>query len=304
MLNGDFERAWRESDSISGRGKSDPNRFWDGRPLDGRRVLIRCLHGLGDTLQFIRYAPLVRAKTRHLTLEVQPTLKALMSYSGLADEVITWGDAEPAWDQQIEVVELPRIFRTQLSSIPNGIPYLRAPAASLRNRHRRPDLIRAGIVWQASNYNRARSIPAELIAELLNVSGVEFYTLQAGPERFELEAEMHDVGHLFDENDCVLTTASLVQTLDVVITVDTMMAHLAGALARPVWVMLPHESDWRWMLDREDSPWYPTMRLVRQSNPGKWGPVIDKVKSCLADLVAQKLSGLHFEGSRVLNSAW
>ncbi len=286
MLGGDFERAWCESDAIAARGNPDPHRFWDGRPLDGRRVLIRCLHGLGDTIQFIRYAPLVRAKAAHLTVEVQPTLKALLTYSRVADEVITWGDPEPAWDQQIEVVELPRVFRTLPSTVPNGVPYLRAPAASLYGRYGHTGLIRAGLVWSASNYNRARSIPVNAISQLLEVPGVEFYNLQAGPERFDLSGEISQIPQLFVEGECVLPTASLVGALDLLITVDTMMAHLAGALGQPVWTLLPYRSDWRWMLNREDSPWYPTMRLTRQERPGEWEPVIRRIKNDLAARVA------------------
>lgn len=291
MLGGNFELAWRESDAIANRGNPDPNRFWDGRPLDGKRVLIRCLHGLGDTIQFMRYAPLVRAKAAHLVVEVQPTLKALLTYSGVADEVITWGEPEPAWDQQIEVVELPRIFRTLPGRVPNCVPYLRAPAASLCWRREHAGVVKAGIVWNASNYNRARSIPAAAISKLLDIPGVEFYSLQAGPERFDLSGQ--PLPQLFSEGECVLSTASLVGTLDLVITVDTMMAHLAGALGRPVWTLLPYQSDWRWMLNREDSPWYPTMRLIRQKKPGEWEPVIEKVKSNLAALITQSVPTGH-----------
>lgn len=296
MLSGDFEQAWRESDAIAARGNPDPHRFWDGRPLDGRHVLIRCLHGLGDTIQFIRYAPLVRAKAAHLTVEVQPTLKALLTYSQVADEVITWGEPEIAWDQQVEVVELPRIFRTLPGTVPNGVPYLRAPAASLYGKDRHTGLFRAGIVWGASNYNRARSIPAEVISRLLDIPGVEFYSLQAGPERFDLSGEVSEIPQLFSEGECVMPTASLVGDLDLLITVDTMMAHLAGALGSPVWTLLPYRSDWRWMLKREDSPWYPTMRLIRQKRPGEWEPVISKIKSDLAARVAD--ATLLTEGAR------
>src|SRR5579875_3153211 len=122
MLRGEFELAWRESDAIAARGKPDPHRFWDGSSLHGRDVLIRCLHGLGDTLQFIRYAPLLRKQTRSLTIEAQPTLKPLLELCPLADRVITWGDPEPRWDKQIEVIELPRIFRTTLETIPRNVP--------------------------------------------------------------------------------------------------------------------------------------------------------------------------------------
>src|SRR5689334_18970584 len=119
MLSGDFELAWQESDTITARAKPDPNRFWDGRPFDGRNVLVRCLHGLGDTIQFIRYIRLIREKARRVAVEVQPSLKLLLKRSHIADEVFTWGEREPYWDQQIEVIELPRAFRTTIESIPN-----------------------------------------------------------------------------------------------------------------------------------------------------------------------------------------
>ena len=277
MLTGDFEKAWMESDRIFARGNPDPHRFWNGKPLAKSRVLVRCLHGLGDTIQFIRYAPLIREESRSLTLEVQPTLKALISASGLADHVITWGDPEPEWDQQVEIIEVPRIFRTELSSIPKGVPYLRAPVVTedLRSERSRP---RVGLVWCSSRYNPARSIEASALSALFEIEGVDFYSLQAGPERFELAACGFRVQSLFEEDKCVLATATTLQALDLVITVDTMMAHLAGALARPVWTLLPFQCDWRWMLERDDSPWYPSMRLFRQRDPGKWAPVLDRVK--------------------------
>ncbi|MDQ2711417.1 MAG: ADP-heptose--LPS heptosyltransferase [Acidobacteriota bacterium] len=276
MLNGDFERAWLESDQITKRGNPDPDRFWNGQPLDGKRVLIRCLHGLGDTIQFIRYAQELRKKARAVFIEAQPTLKRLLASSDLADEVITWRESEPAWDEQVEVVELPRIFRTELGSVPNNVPYLKTPqsysgAASLR----------VGIVWSSSQYNPARSIPAEIFARLFDIRGINFFSLQAGPERYDLKPWNGLVPSLYNEESDCLETAAKLQTLDLVITVDTMMAHLAGALGRPVWTILPHRCDWRWMLKRSDSPWYPTMRLIRQQQAGGWVPVIESVKEDL-----------------------
>jgi hypothetical protein len=128
MLLGQFESAWQESDRIAARGRPDPNRFWDGLPVDGRSVLVRCLHGLGDTLQFVRYAPLIRLRARRLIIQAQPPLKALLEEAQIADEVITWDEPEPYWNQQIEIVELPRIFRTTLASVPDSVPYLDTPA--------------------------------------------------------------------------------------------------------------------------------------------------------------------------------
>jgi pentatricopeptide repeat protein len=276
MLLGDFARAWRESEAIARRGKPDPHRFWDGRPLDGRNVILRCLHGLGDTIQFIRYAPWIRQRARSLIVEAQPLLKALIAHSDLADYVMTWGEPEPFWDQQVEVVELPRIFQATLDSIPAEVPYLRAPASVLLSAGQQARLC-VGIVWASSDYNPARSIPLALMARLFSVPRVRFFSLQAGPRRQELEPWRERVQNLYDEHACVLATARNVQALDLVITVDTMMAHLAGALGRPVWTLLPFASDWRWMLEREDSPWYPTMRLFRQTRPGDWEGVVERV---------------------------
>ncbi|MBV9156195.1 MAG: hypothetical protein JO097_08020 [Acidobacteriaceae bacterium] len=298
MLCGDFESAWRESDAISNRGKPDPHRFWDGRPVHGRTVLIRCLHGLGDSIQFLRYAPLIRGEARRLIIEAQPTLKSLIQQSGLADEVITWGEPEPHWDQQIEIIELPRIFRTSVDSIPNHVPYLHAPVGP----YERSRPIRVGIVWASSVYNPARSVPLQEMAELFTVPGASFFTLQGGIERAQLEPWSKQIIDLYDESACVLAAAKNLNGLDLVISVDTMIAHLAGAMARPVWTLLPYECDWRWMLNRDDSPWYPTMRLFRQTSHRNWHTVIQRVRRALEQFVStgstafpDRLNGQHHQ---------
>jgi hypothetical protein len=270
MLRGDFEQAWSESQQIAQRGTPDPQQYWDGRPLRGRKILIRCLHGLGDTLQFIRYAPLIREQAQSLVIEAQPQLKPLLNEAHIADEVITWGEREPAWDQQIEVIELPRIFGTTVQSIPQNVPYLgvRSP---YRGNHltfgSRP--LRVGIAWVAGAYNPARSIPFEELTPLFSLPGVCIFSLQGRAEQ---------ITELCDESTPVLSVAQMFRTLDLVISVDTMLAHLAGAMACPVWTLLPYECDWRWMTHREDSPWYPTMRLFRQPSPGDWHSVIQRVE--------------------------
>jgi hypothetical protein len=288
MLRGDFELAWRESDAISKRGKPDPHRFWDGWSLEDKRVLIRCLHGLGDTLQFIRYAPLLRKQTRALTIEAQPTLKPLLEQVNLADEVITWGEAEPPWDAQVEIIELPRIFRTTLETIPRNVPYIEVDGTPPLELTRASSHFRVGLVWASSVYNPARSIALDQLAPLFSVPGIRFYSLQIGDEHQELRPWL---GHVTDLHDYVLTplaTARTLKGLDLVISVDTMMAHLSGAMARTVWTLLPFECDWRWMLDREDSPWYPTMRLFRQTRPDDWGSVIERVRTELMTLAASR----------------
>jgi hypothetical protein len=281
MLLGDFESAWKESDLINSRGNPDPNRFWDGRALEGSRILIRCLHGLGDTIQFIRYAPRIREIARSVTIEAQPKLKRILGESDLADSVITWSEPEPSWDQQIEVIELPRIFRTTVATIPNRVPYLSARALSPEFLYAGPDSLRVGLAWTSSLFNPARSIPIEALSPLFNMSGVTFVALQAGPEHTEIAPWSAHVLDLHHRVSTIHETASVLKTLDLVISVDTMTAHLAGALAVPVWTLLPYECDWRWMLHRTDSPWYPTMRLFRQPDPGNWSAVVLDVQRAL-----------------------
>ncbi|MGH9652874.1 MAG: ADP-heptose--LPS heptosyltransferase [Bryobacteraceae bacterium] len=286
MLAGHFPLAWRESEAVAHRGSPDPHRYWDGRPFDGRDVLIRCLHGLGDTIQFIRYVPIVRQHARSVAVEAQPRLKQLLANSGLADCVLTWGDPEPPWDQQVEVIELPRIFRAGVDAIPAAVPYLRSGADD-RYSSSAIAKLRVGIVWSAGDYNPARSLPLPQMARLFSICDISFVSLQAGPAHFDLEPWRDRIPNLHDENACVLRDAQNLEHLDLLITVDTMMAHLAGALAIPVWTLLPFACDWRWMLDREDSPWYPSMRLFRQPRAGDWASVINRVYAALLAYAAE-----------------
>src|SRR5581483_6394566 len=284
MLSGNFELAWRESDLISRRGKPDPNRFWDGRPLEGHRILVRCLHGLGDTIQFIRYVRLIRGVARSVVIEAQPKLKRLLAQSQLADTVITWSEPEPAWDRQIEIMELPLIFRTTLETIPRCVPYLHVEEPIEGQPQLGSTGLRVGIAWSASMFNPARSIPIEEIARIFSVPGISFFGLQSGAEHNELLPWSSQICDLHRCVSSIDDTARVLKQLHLVITVDTMTAHLAGALAVPVWTLLPYECDWRWMLQREDSPWYPTMRLFRQPAPGDWKSIIDRLISGLLSL--------------------
>ncbi len=281
MLLGEFESAWKESDRISARGRPDPHRFWDGISVDGRDVLIRCLHGLGDTLQFIRYTRLLRNKVHSLTIEAQPSLKALLSRAQIADCVMTWGEPAPFWNQQIEVIELPRVFRTTLKSIPNHVPYLNAQPEPVALTDRNSRSLRVGLVWTCSAFNPARSVPLQQLSALFSIRGIRFFSFQADPDRAQLQPWAAKVCDAYTGSACTLLTAEKLNTVDLLITVDTMMAHLAGAMGRPVWTLLPFACDWRWMLTRTDSPWYPTMRLFRQPQPGDWATVVEAVKEKL-----------------------
>lgn len=275
MLLGDFESAWRESDAIEERGNPDPNRFWNGEPLEGKRVLVRCLHGLGDTLQYIRYAPQIRKTARTLIIEAQPALKTLLSEAGVADEVITWGDPEPVWDLQVEIVELPRIFRTTIQTIPTAVPYLQVPAAEVS----RPDGgLRIGLLWRSSDFNTSRTVPFSELSKVCRIPGARFLSFQPEPGPAEIRATEARVEDFVAPECCILETARRLRTVDLLITVDTMLAHLAGALGVLTWTLLPFEADWRWMINRSDSPWYSTMRLFRQRERGDWTSVIRELQ--------------------------
>jgi len=291
MLLGDFAAAWRESDKIAARGAAGPLALWDGRTFSGKRVVIRCLHGYGDAIQFLRYAPAIARTAASVTVETHPEMVSLVSLIKGIDRVITWGGQDRLrredWDQQIEVTELPWAFRTGLSDVPVSIPYIHVdPRACEQSRQclGSPDQPRAGLMWASSSWNPQRSVPLMELTPVLAQNRFAFYSFQRGPERDQLQQigsgySIHDTSA---HSPSIRDTAADLQNMDLLITVDTMAAHLAGALGKPVWMMLPFEADWRWMLDREDSPWYPTMRLFRQERPGDWGAVIERIVRELA----------------------
>ena len=286
MLAGQWERAWCESDAIAARGQPDPYRFWDGSAWSGRDVLIRCLHGLGDTLQFVRYAPVIRETARTVTVEAQPKLKQLLQIADVADRVITWGEAEPPWQVQLEVNELPRIFRTLPETIPQRVPYLRPGVSSGGAGEKQGGQFRVGLVWAASDFDPSRSIPDALVERLIHLSGVSFCSLQGGSAGKAQFARKLPGSASPDAP--VLEVAQLTSKLDLVLTVDTMNAHLAGALGVKTWTMLPFQCDWRWMMQGTQTAWYPTMRLFRQPAPGDWDSVLAEVRSALAQLTERR----------------
>ncbi len=279
MKLGDFEAAWRESELIERSGYDDPHRFWHGESWAGKRVMLRCLHGLGDAIQFIRYAPLLKRTCRWLTVQCHPELVRLMRQVPGVDRAVTWNEGEEDWEMQLEVTELPRAFRTLVLNIPAAVPYIFLSdeqlqwAAERLGEHRQ---FRVGVVWQASSWNPKRSVPVLILRPLLNCC-CEFYSLQKGAE---MALPVHDLAQYAND---VADTAALMTQLDLIITVDTMTAHLAGALGIPVWILLPADADWRWMLDRDDSPWYPTARLFRQKEEDDWQEVAERVRFELTD---------------------
>ena len=288
MLLGNMRQAWLESDAIHAR--QNTSRFWDGSDPTGKRVIVRSLHGFGDAVQNLRFLPALRLRASHVTLEIAPELWELARYACGVDEVITWGagapTTSPVYDLQIEITELPYLLRCGAEDLAATTPYLQLPP-DLHTRHLlatvTPQVPRVGIAWSSSQWDPSRSVPFRLLDSLLQTSGVEFWSLQTATDNIEWRRfhQEHGWPARAAAEGSVLDTALALTELDLVLSVDTFVAHLAGALGRPVWLLLKHDADWRWGIDRRDSPWYPTMRLFRQAHPGDWTPVLDEVRHCL-----------------------
>lgn len=300
MLLGQFEDAWKESDAIRLRGSQDPHRFWNGVDVCGKRVLVRCLHGLGDAVQFLRYIPLLRRKAARVTVEVPPSMLELARMIDGVERAITWGECAPKlppqWEVQVEVTELPYMFRTTICDLPVASRYLRIPDAWQRRFRLASGTgrLQAGVVWSAGEWNPSRSVPLDVLAPLLQTPGCDFWNLQGGAVRDEWRdwcgrAHIHDAPAACADAGLVPLTAFIAQ-LDLVITVDTLAAHLAAAMGRPTWILLQHQADWRWMHSHDHSPWYPTGRLFRQPAPRDWPGVVRHVSRALVTLLDTRMS--------------
>lgn len=285
MTAGRFDQAWQVSHVLLRRPRPSPavtprhqQSVWDGTPLDGRRVLVRCYHGLGDTIQFIRYAPILRRVASRVIVWCQRPLVPLLGPVDGIDEILPLhdGDVDAAYDVDVEVMELPFVFRTTLNDVPARVPYITA-APSADKRSTGTGQLDVGIVWKAGDWAPHRSLAFSQLAPLF-AAPVSWHILQAGPALLERPPGL---GRLAPASEPV-STAREMMNMDLVISVDSMTAHLAGALGIPVWTLLPADADWRWMRDRDDSPWYPTMRLFRQRHPGDWDPVVRAVAEALS----------------------
>ncbi len=290
MLAGDFTAAWRESDAIRRRGAPDPHRFWHGEALDGRRLMLRSLHGFGDAVQLFRFLPRLRVLVSELIVEVPPRLVELAQCFEGMGQVITWGEGapatSPAWDIQMEIMELPYALRVSSLDLSPHAGYLRLPekqrarVRSVLGARTRP---RVGLVWSAGEWNPSRSVPFRDFRRLLDTPGVDFWSLQGEPERamwLKLPGPERD-RDVYRCGDGIVPLADAIEEMDLVITVDTLAAHLAGALGVPCWLLLQHRADWRWMSGRGDSPWYPGMRLMRQHEQGDWAGLLRQVRETL-----------------------
>jgi cytochrome c-type biogenesis protein CcmH/NrfG len=270
-------------------------KLWDGGDLSGRRILIGAEGGFGDVIQFCRYAPLVAERGGKVSLAAPPELHRLMKTLVGVDEVTVTGQPPASWDVHCLCMHLPKLFDSTPENLPNRTPYLFADASRANGWTQRlapyNGRLKVGIAWAGSKtnrYRRARELPVESLSPLAAVAGISFFSLQKGvADQAKMASQFSSPLQWTDWTDELrdfADTASLISRMDLVIAPDSAVAHLAGALGKPVWVMLPLLHDWRWLLGRSDSPWYPTMRLYRQAQIGDWRPVITAIATDLRAL--------------------
>jgi len=320
LLRGDFEGGWPEYEWRSRQAHVAQRSFrqplWDGSELNNRTIFLYAEQGFGDTLQFIRYACLVKRRGGIVIVECQPALARLLANIPGIDHLVAEGSPLPVFDVQAPLLSLPGIFHTTLDTIPARVPYVypnaelvkcwKSRKSEVGSRKSNP-LLRTsdfglptsdflvGIAWQGRptyGFDRLRSIPLAQLARLAEVPGVRLISLQKGPGAVDLRAlagrfPVLDLGSRLDEaSGAFMDTAAVMRNVDLVIASDTAVPHLAGALGVPVWVTLPAVPDWRWLLQREDSPWYPTMRLFRQTRSGSWEDVVNRIADELKAVVS------------------
>ena len=303
LLTGNYEAGWREYEwrfKRTAAKRTYPHSFkqprWQGEPFPGKTLLIHGEQGYGDNFQFVRYIPRVKELGGRILLEVQPALVSLFEQLPDIDQILIYNPQQPPaafFDFYIPLLCLPRIFNTTPDSIPAPEPRLSAPEqlnekwSFLLASPRR----KIGLVWGGNRMpDPLRSCSAQEFFPLCESDGFDFYGLQTGPAAEEavcLQSAPNFQQNLGPELNSFADTAAIIAQLDLVITIDTAVAHLAGAMGCPVWVLLPLAPDWRWFLERKDSPWYPSMRLFRQTEPGNWQQPINEIKLSLLQISAQ-----------------
>ncbi len=283
---------WRWHSFCTPRGFLQPQ--WRGEPLNGARILLHAEQGLGDTLQFLRFLPMVQAAGGSVILEVQAPLRRIAAQLGGVSTLLTCGEPLPPFDWQCPLMSLPSALGITSTTIPAPERYLSIPEDALRKADTLPwpaQGLRVGIAWAGNashTKDRYRSLPLDLLNPILRMEGIHFYSLQMGPGTAQLAACEEPITDLRDVIEDMADTAALMTHLDLVIAVDTSVVHLAGALGKPVWVMLPSAPDWRWLLNRDDSPWYPTLRLFRQPRLNDWRAVVHRVCEQLSMVISAR----------------
>jgi predicted O-linked N-acetylglucosamine transferase (SPINDLY family) len=296
LIQGDWVRGLPEYEFRAQGPKSGnarlKERFWDGSPLNGRTILLYAEQGLGDTLQFVRYVPLVQERGGKVVLVCQQALYRLLESASEVDHLVKDGDPLRAFDFQAPLMSLAHLMGTTPETVPANVPYLTASNELIEKW--RPILgevpgFKVGIFWQGNRQypaDRDRSIPLSHFRALANLPGVKLVSLQKGPGRDQLAACPFPVLDFTEQMDKepvgpFMDTAAVLRLLDLVISCDSAVLHLAGALGVPVWALLPFMPDWRWLLDQDHTPWYPSMRLFRQRTRGDWNEVFERIAASL-----------------------
>jgi hypothetical protein len=302
LLMGDFEQGWHEYEwrwqlpQVGGR--ATPR--WGGSALAGKTIVLHAEQGLGDTIHFIRYAPLLKERGAKVIIHCQHTLLRLLESAPCVDGRVAWHTTLPPFDVQEHLLDVPGVFGTNLTTIPSEVPYLSADhqlTASWRQKLQacaKSEFL-IGIAWKGSAKNqsdRKRSVPLACFEALAKVPGVRLISLQKGPGTEQIgevagSFNVQDLGSDLDEAaGGFMDSAAVLMSLDLVISCDTAAVHLAGALGIPCWVALPLSPDWRWLLEREDSPWYPSLRLFRQERVGEWDDVMRRMAEEVGKVVS------------------
>jgi hypothetical protein len=285
-----YEWRWRKPDwAPSRRNFSAP--LWLGRePIKGKTVLLHAEQGLGDTMQFVRYAPLVAGRGARVILECQPELTALLGNVEGVAQVVARGETLPGFDMHCPLLSLPLAFSTMVETIPNAVPYITPPLPYLHKWVQRIAALaspRIGLVWAGNptHYNdRNRSVPLAALEPIFGIDGLHAVSLQKSAPAADAARlrQFGNVAHLGDELGDFADTAAVIAMLDLIVTADTATAHLAGAMGKVVALLLPFSADFRWLVGRSDSPWYPTARLFRQTTLGDWNEPVERLRGELA----------------------
>lgn len=292
LVTGRLEEGWREYgwrwrvSNAPPPGCGGPK--WTGEPLPQGTILLYAEQGLGDTIQFIRYVPMVAERCHHVVVVCQPPLCTLVAGSYPSATVLADGSLLPPFDVCAGLIDLPGLLGTTLENIPASVPYLRTPEVV---RPAGQGGLSVGFIWAGSaehRNDRRRSLDVRLLRPLFDIPGVRAHSLQVGPRAMELGrlGDRHGVIDLAAGIEAFTDTAEQLLRLDLLISVDTSAAHLAGALGRPVWILLPFSPDWRWLLDRTDTPWYPSALLFRQDRPDDWSGPLDRLAERLRKAVS------------------
>ena len=285
----EYEWRWRVKNIEIGPALSDKP-IWNGGDLSGKSILLRSEQGFGDAIQMTRYAPMVKARGGTTVLYCQNHLVRLLGGAPGIDRVVSWEEAPPPCDEHCPLLSLPRIFKTELTNIPHDVPYL-SPDAELSRRWREriggEKRRCVGLVWAGGGghiKDRQRSLTLKQFEFLRDAGNIRLFSLQKGKPGEQAGASPMELTDWTNDLDDFADTAALIDNLDMVVTIDSAVAHLAGAMGKPVWVLLPWVPDWRWMLEQSDSPWYPTMRLFRQKTMDDWQAPLDELAGAIKRL--------------------